>query len=64
MARWFGAGQMYDAFLLGFRIPNLARDLFAEGAMSAAFVPTFTKQLTAYADGRESSSTTRAAAPN
>ena len=32
-----------DAFLVAFRIPNLLRDLFAEGAMSAAFVPTFTR---------------------
>jgi putative peptidoglycan lipid II flippase len=28
-----------DAFVLGFRIPNLTRDLFAEGALSSAFVP-------------------------
>ena len=41
MARLFGAGAAYDAFLLGFRIPNLMRDLFAEGALSSAFVPTF-----------------------
>ncbi len=34
-----------DAFYVAFRIPNLLRDLFAEGAMSAAFVPTFTKTL-------------------
>jgi putative peptidoglycan lipid II flippase len=45
MARLFGAGQVYDAFLLGFRIPNLTRDLFAEGALSSAFVPTFTQYL-------------------
>ena len=45
MARLFGAGQAYDAFLLGFRIPNLARNLFAEGALSSAFVPTFTRYL-------------------
>lgn len=45
MARLFGAGAVYDAFLLGFRIPNLTRDLFAEGALSAAFVPTFTEYL-------------------
>ena len=32
-----------DAFYVAFRIPNLLRELFAEGAMSAAFVPTFTK---------------------
>jgi putative peptidoglycan lipid II flippase len=45
MARFFGAGQAYDAFLLGFRIPNLARDLFAEGALSSAFVPAFTRTM-------------------
>src|SRR5436309_1463738 len=45
MARLFGAGQIYDAFMLGFRIPNLTRDLFAEGALSSAFVPTFTEYL-------------------
>lgn len=46
MARLFGAGETYDAFLLGFRIPNLTRDLFAEGALSSAFVPVFTQYLT------------------
>ena len=35
-----------DAFNVAFRVPNLLRDLFAEGAMSAAFVPTFTRTLT------------------
>jgi len=45
MARLFGAGLIYDAFMLGFRIPNLTRDLFAEGALSSAFVPTFTDYL-------------------
>src|ERR1700752_4506567 len=45
MARLFGAGQVYDAFLLCFRIPNLTRDLFAEGAVASAFVPIFTKYL-------------------
>ena len=45
MARLFGAGQAYDAFLLGFRVPNLTRDLFAEGALSAAFVPVFSEYL-------------------
>ncbi len=47
LAYLFGAGNAMDAFYVGFRIPNLMRDLFAEGAMSAAFVPTFTKRLTA-----------------
>jgi putative peptidoglycan lipid II flippase len=41
----FGAGDQMDAFNVAFRIPNLVRDLFAEGAMSAAFVPTFTRDL-------------------
>jgi putative peptidoglycan lipid II flippase len=39
---YFGAGFVTDAFLAAFRIPNLMRDLFAEGALSSAFVPTFT----------------------
>ncbi len=43
MATFFGAGFATDAFNVAFRIPNLLRDLFAEGAMSAAFVPTFTE---------------------
>jgi putative peptidoglycan lipid II flippase len=42
-AAFFGAGFAVDAFQVAFRIPNLLRDLFAEGAMSAAFVPTLTK---------------------
>lgn len=45
LAALFGAGNEMDAYLVAFRIPNLVRDLFAEGAMSAAFVPTFTKHL-------------------
>ena len=50
LAYLFGAGNTMDAFNVAFRIPNLVRDLFAEGAMTAAFVPTFTKRLTL--DGR------------
>lgn len=45
LAFYFGAGDANDAFRVASRIPNLVRDLFAEGAMSAAFVPTFTRQL-------------------
>jgi putative peptidoglycan lipid II flippase len=45
-AYYFGAGDAMDAFRVAFRVPNLVRDLFAEGAMSAAFVPTFTRELT------------------
>ena len=44
-AALFGAGWIADAFLVAFRIPNLLRDLLAEGALSAAFVPTFTATL-------------------
>nr|AHZ45627.1 virulence factor MviN [uncultured bacterium] len=47
----FGAGHAMDAYNVAFRLPNLVRDLFAEGAMSAAFVPTFTREL--HAKGRE-----------
>jgi putative peptidoglycan lipid II flippase len=36
-----GANRFSDAFVVGFRIPNLLRDLFAEGALSSAFVPAF-----------------------
>ncbi|MBM3790227.1 MAG: murein biosynthesis integral membrane protein MurJ [Acidobacteria bacterium] len=41
MARYFGAGMLTDAFNVAYRVPNLFRDLFAEGALSSAFVPTF-----------------------
>ncbi|HET7005482.1 MAG TPA: murein biosynthesis integral membrane protein MurJ [Candidatus Binatia bacterium] len=41
----FGAGLHYDAFLTAFRVPNLLRDLLAEGALSSAFVTTFTQTL-------------------
>jgi putative peptidoglycan lipid II flippase len=40
-----GAGAASDAFLAAFRIPNLLRDLFAEGALSTAFVPTYVATL-------------------
>lgn len=46
LAAFFGAGSAMDAYNVAFRVPNLLRDLFAEGAMSAAFVPTFTQHLT------------------
>jgi putative peptidoglycan lipid II flippase len=36
-----GANRWSDAFIVAFRIPNLLRDLFAEGALSSAFVPVF-----------------------
>lgn len=46
MARYFGAGIFTDAFNVAYRIPNLLRDLFAEGALSSALVPTFIRYLT------------------
>jgi len=39
IARAFGASEMTDAFNVAFRLPNLLRRLFAEGAFSQAFVP-------------------------
>ena len=44
-AALLGATAMADAFVAAFRIPNLLRDLFAEGALSQAFVPTFKGEL-------------------
>jgi putative peptidoglycan lipid II flippase len=46
IAWFFGAGLSSDAFFVAFRIPNLLRRLFAEGSLSAAFVPVFTDMLT------------------
>ena len=43
VANYFGAKSMADAFFIAFRIPNMLRQLTAEGALSAAFVPLFTK---------------------
>ena len=54
MARLFGAGAGYDAFLLGMRIPNLTRNLFAEGALSSAFIPVFAEYLAAKDKNRAS----------
>ena len=52
LAALFGAGNDMDAFIVAFRLPNLVRDLFAEGALSAAFVPAFTRHLTLHGKGR------------
>ena len=43
IARIFGAGLMTDAFFVAFKIPNLLRRLFAEGAFSQAFVPVLSE---------------------
>jgi putative peptidoglycan lipid II flippase len=44
-AKLFGAGLVSDAFFMAVRIPSLLRDLFAEGALSNAFVPSLTARL-------------------
>ncbi len=51
MAWLFGAGMMADAFFLAFRIPSTFRELLGEGALSSAFIPTFTRTVTR--EGRE-----------
>ncbi len=43
LARLFGATAAADAFFVAYRIPNLLRELFAEGSMSSAFIPVFTE---------------------
>lgn len=45
LARFLGAGMAADAFFVAFKLPNLFRRLFAEGAFSAAFVPLFSQNL-------------------
>src|SRR5262249_60342118 len=45
-AALFGGGRVMDAFTIAFRIPNLLRDLFAEGALSTAFVTVFARTAT------------------
>lgn len=55
MARFVGAGFASDAFLIAWRLPNLFRALFAEGAFSAAFVPMFNRTV-AEAEAKEQGS--------
>src|SRR5256885_5435404 len=47
----FGAGKYLDAFWVAFRLPNLLRDLFAEGALSTAFITTFAGKFATEGDG-------------
>jgi putative peptidoglycan lipid II flippase len=44
-AALFGGGRVMDAFTIAFRVPNFLRDMFAEGALSTAFVTTFSKTI-------------------
>ena len=46
LAKIFGASGFTDAFFVAYRIPNLLRELFAEGSVSAGYVPVFTEYLT------------------
>ncbi|MBL8658377.1 MAG: murein biosynthesis integral membrane protein MurJ [Rhodospirillales bacterium] len=52
IAAVLGAGPVADAFFVAFRLPNLFRALFAEGAFSAAFVPLFARSVEAEGEGR------------
>jgi len=45
LAHFFGAGWLMTAWTVGFKIPNLARRLFGEGAASASFIPVYSQQL-------------------
>ncbi len=49
-AKLFGAGYLMDVFVTSFRIPNLLRDLFAEGALSTAFITVFSKKIATEGD--------------
>jgi putative peptidoglycan lipid II flippase len=49
-AALFGGGLLMDAFTIAFRIPNLLRDLFAEGALSTAFVTIFSRTMSREGD--------------
>jgi putative peptidoglycan lipid II flippase len=44
-ARYFGASEVWDAFSVAFRTPNLFRRLFGEGALTAAFLPAFVERV-------------------
>lgn len=45
LANMLGAGMVSDAFFVSFKLPNLFRSLFAEGAFTSAFVPIFSQKL-------------------
>lgn len=47
LASYLGAGAVSDAFVVAFKLPNLFRSLFAEGAFTSAFVPLFSQKLVA-----------------
>jgi putative peptidoglycan lipid II flippase len=49
-SRFFGASPLFSAFRIAFQIPNLARRLFGEGALTASFIPVFTQTRAAGGD--------------
>ena len=53
LANFLGAGAISDAFVVAFKLPNLFRSLFAEGAFTSAFVPLFSQKLVS--DGKKRS---------
>lgn len=53
LANFLGAGAVADAFVVAFKLPNLFRSLFAEGAFTSAFVPLFSQKLVS--DGKKKS---------
>lgn len=55
IARAFGAGLYTDAFFVAFRLPNLLRRVFAEGAFSQAFVPVLAEYRTRRGEGKRGS---------
>lgn len=44
-SNFFGAGSLFDSWVIAFKIPNLARRIFGEGAASASFIPVYSEQL-------------------
>lgn len=50
-ARFVGASFASDAFLIAFKLPNMFRALFAEGAFASAFIPMFNKKVAENGDG-------------
>lgn len=58
LAAFMGAGALQDAYQVAFRLPNMFRRLFGEGAFNAAFVPLFSSVLTR--EGKEEAQLSRA----
>lgn len=62
IARFLGAGGVSDAFFIAFKLPNLFRRMFAEGAFNAAFVPLYAKKIEQDADAADQFASEAAAA--